>query len=482
MQALEAILLENPDAPSDDEHALLFASKLYLTGRGAHDTSVRLNLVDGRVTCGARESEHVEWCGESTYGMLETVLVSNLISPTARTLINRIISRSRPKLERMKNFGHFKFSWTEGNKTAKHNTTERNIARTAKNLNECWDRLAVDFRTPQAELIGNKRIIAVEVYWNPRRGGSTSSSSNRIFLNSDTVVNDNCRSRTVAAHELFHRVQYSYGYVTGTNAQKWWVEALGSWSQEYFDTTINDYVNRVNRGLRRPERALLQRSYDACHFWKYFGERLRNCSTAIDHEHEAVQQVLDEYSHNGLDLEGAVSIVVGRHLLMSFEKFFEEWVKANYLKELKGAPEEYRYSEGDDVTAACGRKYGPYAKVARVAGKGTIIEGQSWTSGRKGISPYSAHYYDFAIGARVNQLEVKVSGKFGRNAEIGTPYLVLSKAGNWMTGRRGRTNRSAGEWMKELRFDPGRYDRCVLLLSGRDRPGTYQVEIGTAGS
>ena len=74
---------------------------------------MEFNLAEGRADFAASEDEQVDWCGESTTGLLEAAMASNLLSAEARRDIDAIISDSLPALEEEKTIGHFHFRWTE---------------------------------------------------------------------------------------------------------------------------------------------------------------------------------------------------------------------------------------------------------------------------------------------------------------------------------------------------------------------------------
>ncbi len=342
-----------------------------------------------------------------------------------------MISDAAPALERDKTVGHFHFFWTEVSGNPNDNTNEANIDATAAVLNDCWNRYVADFRQPQADLVESQRIIDVQVYNDPGLHGSTSSHTNRIFLNSRTVVNDDCRRQTTSAHELFHRVEYSYGYVTGTPGQKWWVEALGSWSQEYYAPDIDDYISRVNAGLADPARGLLGRSYDACHYWKYLGEQLSRRSTAVGSEDQAIREVLDEYSSNGLDAKTASGTVTQNRISRPFDRFFQDWSKANYIKDLVNPFIRYEYTEDETVTTTGGRTYGPYRHVAPATDETITGNTFTWTSGPQTANAYGTRYHHFDIDPSVTEFEVRFEGNVGGGSGIYSLHLVMIKDNRW---------------------------------------------------
>ena len=68
----------------------------------------------------------------------------------------------------------------------------------------------------------------------------TPSAWNHIDLNSQSVVSDECNRKMTPVHELFHRVQYSYGYESGAPNMQWVVEATASWAQKLCALDVGD--------------------------------------------------------------------------------------------------------------------------------------------------------------------------------------------------------------------------------------------------
>ena len=152
--SLEELLLQNPNAPTNDEYALHFARQLYARREERDGERLVLAFAEETKEFDASDDEQVEWCGESTYGLLDAVLTSTLLSSEARAEINAMMEDAAPSLEQTKTIGHFRFRWTETSNDTRDNTNESNVDATAAVLNDCWDRYVTDFRQPQADLIG----------------------------------------------------------------------------------------------------------------------------------------------------------------------------------------------------------------------------------------------------------------------------------------------------------------------------------------
>jgi hypothetical protein len=471
---LDEILKANPNAPTNDQYAKDLASRLFVPVAQRVEADLELEFFEGAFTMAAREADDIEWCGESTVGLVEAVLASNLISTTAKDEIETMMADSMPSLEKEKTVGHFHFRWTETSPDSRDNTNETNIDATAVFLNECWDLYTTNFRQPKAALIGGQRIIDIEVYYNPGLHGSTSSQSNRIYLNSHTVVNDACRRRTTSAHELFHRVEYAYGYVTGTAGQRWWVEAMASWSQDFTYDDVNDYVSRVNGGLGTTDSGLLNRSYDACHYWKYLGEQLRKRAATIPSDERALREVLNRYSTNGLDAKAASGTVTQDRLGRSFDRFFQDWSKANYIKDLENPTIKYEYDEDEEVTNSCGRTYGPYAHVLPIADVNVSSDTFTWNSGLRSVNSYGTDYLILRLDPSVSQFSLRFEGNPSGGSGQFSAHLIMIKDNRWS---KIYNSPSTTEKTWSLSFSAGTYDTCVLVINGLGTGGDYEVSL-----
>lgn len=475
MLDINKILMNNPNAPTNDEYAINFARKLLPPKDKRNEKSFELNLSQGIVKIGAEDTENTEWCGEYTIGLLHAVLSSNLISEKAKTEIMEMMADSQPSLEMTKTVGHFRFHWTETSADNRDNVTEADIDATASVLNDCWDLYTINFQQPKANLINGTRLIEVNVYYSPGLYGSTASQLNSMFLNSLHVVRDDCRRQTTPVHELFHRLQYSYGYITGTGGQTWWVEGTAAWSQDLFNDNINDYVSRVNSGLNTPDSSLLNRSYDACHYWKYITEQLNQRSSDVTSEAQAMREFLDEYNSNGLNAQAASGTVTQQRLGKSMEFFFQDWSKANYIKDLDNPYIRYEYTEDDIQTNLCGRQYGPYTQVAPVMDETVPNNSWTWASQQMTVQPFGTDYLLFRLKPEVDKITIRFEGNpTGGNGDF-CLHLIMIKGNRWSVIYNNYNNTTERTW--NLNFNAGQYDKAVLVVNGLHVGGSYKVSV-----
>ncbi len=465
---IDEMLQANPHAPHNDSEALQMARQLHVPKDTQMAKMVPLDEFASEEDEGIEDS-----CGESSLGILEATLASSLISEEARAEINTLISDSQPSLDQDKTIGHFRFHWTETSEDARDNVTESEIDATGEILNQWWTRFSTDFREPKADLVDGTRRIDIDVYYRDRLHGSTSSHSNRIFLRSTSVVSDDCRRLTTTAHELFHRVEYSYGYVTGTAKQKWWVEALGSWSQKYCNANQFDYLSRVNAGFLKPEKGLLTRSYDACHFWKWFSERLQQ-SDAFNHEHDAVREFMEEHRTNGNNAEIACrKIVEDMGGYPSFDAFFTHWSVSNHVKRLRdpngSTDHRFGYADASATAINCHRSYGPMRNVPYTTDETITDDTFHWVSPSLSVREYASRYVNFMVESGVDQTRITIVASGNVSAS-----LIQQDNSRWLNVDE-RLAVTTHNW--DLDLSSQEVSRIVIAVSGLSGGGQFHIEV-----
>ncbi len=440
---------DNSDIPRTDARVIALARELYrpLSERGDHEAE-------------APKDVGYDGCGEYEEGLLFAALQNPAISDSTRAQVDSIIADSIPALNKTYTKGAFKFFSTTTSADSRDNVTLAEIKATAKYLNKYWKKYSRTFTTPKYYVSGGKRRIDVKCYYlSSTLYGSTSSFWDYINLNSKLVIKDPCKRRTTSAHELFHRVQYSYGYVSGMTNMRWIVEGTASWSQRFTNKTIWDYMGQMNTGLDSPDRDLISaRSYDACHLWVYLHKRKGWM---------AIRSTWRKYKKNGKNAKAALNSVV-----RGFDRFIQYWVKANYIKDLKNAGKLYRYNENKTRKKnRCGITYGPLNKVPRT--KKTISSSTSWsTTGY--VRPYGADYYEFKLNRKLTKLRINVEGK-GQKSNFSYHFIGI-KNKKWKKIKNA-TKKKKYTFTKSLK--PGQWDKVALVVAGRSKGGVYEVKIGS---
>lgn len=334
---------------------------------------------------------------------------------------------TKPAFNRERIVGRFRFLYTDNNGNPTQNSTLANINATATVLSNAYTDFTTNFKEPQHYLrfafkpsfpfFEMIKTIDVEVYdLAAGLNGSTSSFSNAMALCSNKVVNNNLKRQTTPVHELFHRVQYSHGYVSGTAGMKWFVEATASWSQKYRAPGVGDWMGRMNTGLGSPQNKLVDRSYDACHFWVYLGQRGNS-------EKLTMKDVWLRYSTNGKNVVNATDATVKARINpgQSYSSFVNWWNFTNFYKDLAATSANYTsWTYAENALVLNGN--GPLSQVPRTTA--ALNVGTNYSNGNS-VSAGGARYYVFNVGATVRRVEVKVTGA---NANFG--YGVIDIKNN----------------------------------------------------
>jgi hypothetical protein len=230
--------------------------------------------------------------------------------------------------------------------------------------------------------------------------GFTRSAVDYIRLNS-LIVRDACKRLTTSAHELFHRVQYTYGYEDGPAGMDWLVEGTACWAKKFTNNGIKDYLDEMNNGLHTPNKDLIRkRSYDACHLlWVHLQERAT--STAI-------REIWAADPKSRKTTKTAVNNVLKEKLRLTFDQFVREWHIANFAKDLQGIEPWYEYADDEcQYTNPCGVYY---PGLDQVPTSGATINPASAPFVAYGLAlPYGADYYVFDLDPSITNLEVKLN-------------------------------------------------------------------------
>jgi hypothetical protein len=412
--------------------------------------------------------EKVEDCGTEDLGLLFAALQNPAVSNATRMLVADITEEAIPNLPQSKisDSGHFIIRYTKRDKNFLNDVTDGDINILAQILDSLWDKYATNFQEPKADLIDGVKMIEVKVYYisNTIRG-STGSGINVISLNSVLCVSNDCKRQTTAAHELFHRVQYAYGYESGTPNMKWMTEGTAAWSQKYTYPGIRDYMERMQEGLLSNNLNLLtERSYDACHFWVFLQEQARLVQ-GDQASWKAIKEAWANYSVYKSDKEAVYSVTNAR-LGLDFDEFATKWSKANYIKDLTNNNVDWYYYEENTLFAtSCRVKYGPLSQVP----KSTLPYPTTIKEYSGSVEPYGAQYTEFTVGDTAD-LAITFTG-------TGSFSVAFIGIKNDSFLEIADTTDASYEYRKTLE-NPGAWDKVAVVVMGTTTGGNYTLTVG----
>jgi len=410
-----------------------------------------------------------EECGEDPFGRLFISLTNPDIPDAARDEVDNVIDANTPSLPKTYISGHFKFYYTDNDSNTNHNVTLGEIQATATVLNNAWNNFAQNFIEPKHYLrsAGCVKVKTVDVkvyYLGSYLLGATSSYWNYIKLNSKSVVKISCKRQSTPVHELFHRVQYSYSYVSGTANLKWAVEGTASWSQKYKAANVGDWMNRMNQGLNIPDVTLISgRAYNACHFWVYLGQRGNG-------EVATIKDIWSNFKTNGNNMKAAVETTIQSRVPngSSMDQFVGWWNIANFYKDISNVSLSFDYEE-DELTKTCGGiTYGPLVHVPRTTRDLNV--GSSHTINGS-VTPYGADYYVFNIGSSVKKIRIKCTG-----ATQNFGYAVIEIKNDMMVDYESTPAGQKKDYDFKKTIAPGRLSHVAFIVIGNPQGGNYSIE------
>jgi hypothetical protein len=429
-----------------------------------------LELAKKLYTIKGREKIQEE-CGEDSFSALFTSLRNPDIPDSVRDEVDDFIDASMPNLPKTYTSGHFKFYYTDSDSNSDHNVTLSDIQSTATVMNNAWNDFVTNFTIPKHYVTGggcrgSKKMIDVKVYYlGSSLYGQTSSYWDFIDLNSKHVVKKSCKRQTTPVHELFHRVEYTYGYVSGSANMRWAVEGMASWSQKHMAPLVGDWMGRMNSGLGLPDRALItSRSYDACHFWVYLGQQGNG-------EAATLKEVWSTYKTNGKNMKSAVQSTIINRVTngASMDQFVGWWNFANFYKDINSATSGFDYVE-DEWTRNCsgsGTNHGPLRQVPRIS-KFLNVDTNDTFGGS--VTAYGADYYVFNVASGVRKYEVNITA-----ATNNFGYALIQLKNNAMVtyGRTPAGGNKNHSFSKNI--SAGQLTHLVLVVIGNPNGGNYTV-------
>jgi hypothetical protein len=447
-EVFEAQFGNNPQIPRSHEAIIALAERLYppLTKKTAP---------------AAPAKDLTNWCGEEDVGVLFAALQNPEVSDVTRRMVNDIIVAAIPPLHKrwISNSGHFQIFYTTDNPDPLHNVTRAQIKNLATLLDSYWDLFGIEFKEPKHKIVDGKKRIDVKVYYiDADTLGQTHSGWEHIELNSALCVRNWCQRRSTSTHELFHRVQYAYGLVSGTANMKWIVEGTAVWSEKFTNEGLRSYMYRMNKGLRVPEKALItERSYDATHFWVYLQEMYDS----------AIEEVWANYEVNGHDAKAAVDSVTTAAIRQNFDLFVGRWSLANYTKDLDNANVLLDYDEDEVIKTSCGVTYGPLLKVPVTTKTIGPDSTYTWIGS---VKPYGSKYFVFNLTPTLNGVLGSFNGTGSFVVSIGKIY------NNEYSNFRMQDTTSIVEFggMRDSGFF---FNKVAVVVTGAPTGGNFELKI-----
>jgi len=210
-----------------------------------------------------------------TIAILVVVMI-NMTASTGFTPVVEVLAMGRtvdspmPSFENRLQTDHFVLRWTNQSRHSEDNISDRQIIKdTAEYMEIAWGKYV--------SLFGRKPYMApgrdnIEVVFRDMDCYGVSDPPNGpIQFNSYAWVNNRGIRQPTSAHELFHKMQYAYGYKTSWKPKEpylWFTEGTAAWSEVFVWGRVSRTC-KVDTIFRDTKLGLYQADDMAMPFWIY---------------------------------------------------------------------------------------------------------------------------------------------------------------------------------------------------------------------
>jgi len=406
-----------------------------------------------------------EECGEGLYSTFFTALRNPSLTKQQRAELEAIIDADTPTFENSTETDHFILRWTNSSTHPADNIADSSIVdETAEYLETAWEKYNTVFgRTPYVPPGSSK----IEVVFQDIDGyGVASPPDGPIQFDAENWVNQPGIRQPTSAHELFHKLQYSFGYRTTwdpTPPYKWFSEGSASWAEVFVWQQVSG-AYKINDLFSNPDLNLYNASYRALPFWIFFQTRQQDAPDdnplvsflqkyeATGDERNALEEVIDE--------DWPPNNVYGQ--LDNFFALFSRERRIGAWRQTPTGGQPYA-----TILDPSGNNIVPTLAVTEVS----LGLGDSSVNSTS-VSPLGSDYYRFNFEGDTGgqTFTVSVTGVAGGNYSY---YLLWEKDGTWKKAvfPFGVT----GDYSFSETIDLETADSLMLIISGRGSGGAYTI-------
>ena len=246
-----------------------------------------------------------EECGEELYFRFYAGLGNPFLTRRQRSIVEEDLDDATPSLENSTETDHFILRWTNSSDHAADNIADSDIVtETGGFLETAWAKYDSAFdRTPYIPAGDTKMEVN---FYDIAGYGLASPPDSPIVFDAESWVNIPGIRQPSSAHELFHKLQYAYGYRTvwsPSGDYKWFSEGTASWSEVFVWSRISGSY-KLEDLFNTPYLNLLQASYRALPFWIFFETRQKDTP-----DDNPLLPYLQEYERTGDELNSADTVI-----------------------------------------------------------------------------------------------------------------------------------------------------------------------------
>jgi hypothetical protein len=236
----------------------------------------RAPAFDVQVTRGVLR-RRIEECGEAAVARFFTALGSPLLGNRDLDEIDAMMDADLPAFDQSLETDHFVLRWTNSAAHAADNLADAAIVdETAGYLETAWAQYNSVFgRAPYPPAGGTKIDVN---FWDIGGYGVASPPDGPISFDAENWQSQPGIRQPTSAHELFHKLQYAFGYRTlwaPVAPYQWFSEGSASWAEVYVWQRVSGAYKMTDL-FTTPDLDLYNASYRALPFWMFFDTRQRD--------------------------------------------------------------------------------------------------------------------------------------------------------------------------------------------------------------
>lgn len=403
-------------------------------------------------------------CGEALMSQLFAGLANPALTVEQREGIERDMDADLPAFENVHETDHFVLRWTNSSATAGDNIADGAIVtETAGYLESAWTTYNTVFGRPPYVAPGQTKI---EVVFYDIGGFGVTTPNGPIELDAPNWVSQPGIRQPTSAHELFHRLQYAFGYRTTwtpVSPYQWFSEGTASWAEVFKWQRVSSTA-KITQLFTSPDLDLEQASYSACPFWIFFQTRQEDFPGD-----NPMLTFLQKYETNGDDNAALAQTIdedwPANNVYGQLDTFFALFARDRRLGHWKSTP-----SGGNPyatILGPNGAAITPSVSPLAVS----LGSGDTYTLSTT-VSPLGSDYYRIAFepDAAGHTLSVSITTSPGGTYSY---YLIWERAGSWTSAS--FPFFASGDHSFTQPVDLSTADALVLVVSGRGVGGSYTL-------
>ncbi len=413
----------------------------------------------------------IEECLESAYSNFFAGLMNPQLRKAEIEDLEADIDADTPTFEQRLETDHFVLKWTNASTNAADNIADAAIiSETGGHLEAAWEIYFEHFgRTPYVPSGSTK----IDVLFHDIGGyGVASPPDGPIQFDAPNWVSQPGIRQPTSAHELFHKLQYAFGYRTTwspVSPYKWFSEGTASWSEVFVWQRVSAPY-KIENLFSDPGISVYDASYGALPFWIFFQARQKSNSTD-----KPMLNYLEHYEEHG-DEESALVDAVN-----------DEWPPNNVYR----SPGSLFSLFSRERTRGDSWKIGPTGSVygAILAPDGSAIHpvlsqadvplgaGDAYSVPAQTVGPLAARYFRFQFepSADGNTFDLTVDGDPAGDFAF---CLVWFKDGAFTRATFPFHHTEDHSTSQTLNLTDS--NQLVLIVSGREVGGSFSLEAGVS--